>query len=44
MIINNKNEKISRNRKGRIKRKIEMDGEMKSILIKSKSEKNEKNF
>ena len=44
LIIDNENKKLSRNRKGRIERKIEMDDKMKSILKKNKTERKRKNF
>ena len=39
MIINNETKKLSRNRKRRIARKLNMSNDMKSILNKIKSEK-----
>ena len=46
MIMNNENEKLSRNRKRRIERKIKMDDRMKSLIkkIKSQKKKNTDNF
>ena len=43
MIINNETKKLSRNRKRRIARKLNMSNDMKSILNKIKSEKKKKN-
>ena len=43
MIISNENEKLSRNGKKRIGRKIKMNDKMKSLLNKIKSEKKKKN-
>ena len=43
MIINNETKKLSRNRKRRIARKLNMSDDMKSILNKIKSEKKKKN-
>ena len=43
MIINNETKKLSRNRKRRIARKLNMSDDMKSILSKIKSEKKKKN-
>ena len=43
MIINNETKKLSRNRKRRIARKLNMGDDMKSILNKIKSEKKKKN-
>ena len=43
MIINNENEKLSRNRKRRNERKIKMDDNMKSLLTKIKSERRKRN-
>ena len=42
MIINNETKKLSRNRKRRIARKLNMSNDMKSILNKIKSEKKKK--
>ena len=44
LIIHNENKKLSRNRKRRIERRIKMDDKKKSLLIKIKSEKKNKNF
>ena len=41
MIMNNENKKLSRNRKKRIERKIELDDEMKTLLNIFESEKKE---
>ena len=43
MIINNKNKKLSRNKKRRIARKSKLSNEMKLLLNKIKSEKKKKN-
>ena len=43
MIINNETKKLSRNRKRRITRKLNISNDMKSILNKIKSEKKKKN-
>ena len=43
MIINNETKKLSRNRKRRIARKLNMNNEMKSLLNRIKSEKKKKN-
>ena len=43
MILNNETKKLSRNRKRRIARKLNMSDDMKSILNKIKSEKKKKN-
>ena len=42
MIINNETKKLSRNRKRRIARKLNMNNEMKLLLNKIKSEKKRK--
>ena len=42
MIMNNENKKLSRKRKKRIERKIEMDDKMKSLLSRIKSEARKK--
>ena len=42
MIINNETKKLSRNRKRRIARKLNMSDDMKSILNKIRSEKTKK--
>ena len=44
MIINTKNQKLSRNRKRRIERKSKLDDNMKLLLNKSKTEKKKKNL
>ena len=43
MIINNENEKLSKNRKRRNERKLNMSNDMKLLLNKSKYEKKKKN-
>ena len=43
MIMNNENQKLSRNRKKRVERKIKMDDNMKPLLSKIKTEKEKKN-
>ena len=43
MIMNNESEKLSKNRKSRIERIFELDGKMKSLSKKNKSEMKKKN-
>ena len=42
MIRNNENKKLSRSRKRRIQRRNKIDGKMKSLINKTKSEKKKK--
>ena len=42
MIIDNENNKLSRNRKRRIERRIKMDDKLKTLLNKIKTEKKKK--
>ena len=43
MIINNENKKLSKNRKRRITRRLNMNDDMKLLINKIKSEKKKKN-
>ena len=43
MIIDDKNKNLSRNRKGRIERRIKIDDKMKTSINKNKTEEKKKN-